>query len=291
MQVELPPSFLASPAWFSGGAAWLAALPQAVGMQCAAWRLRIAGELAHGSHAIVVPVERDSESFVLRMSPPGPDLDAHIRALRFWDGRGTARLFDADAASGAMLLERLGEPLARVPVDEAIPLLGAMMRRLAVPAPDDVPSTADLVRARLSRLEADWQALQRPFDRAILTEALDVGEALCRSESELAVNGDMHSAQVLRGQRETWLTVDPVLLRGDIAYDLARVLWTRLDEMAGPATIIEHFDAAAAAAGVERDHARDWVLLRAVDYWLWGLRAGLTEDPVRCRRLVQVFVT
>jgi hypothetical protein len=31
------------------------------------------------------------------------------------------------------------------------------------------------------------------------------------------------------------------------------------------------------------------VLFRAVDYWLWGLAAGLTEDPLRCRRLVSVL--
>jgi len=31
------------------------------------------------------------------------------------------------------------------------------------------------------------------------------------------------------------------------------------------------------------------VVFRAVDYWLWGLDAGLTEDPLRCRRLVEAF--
>jgi hypothetical protein len=46
-------------------------MPQAVGAQCAAWRLRIAGGPAHGSHALVVPVERDGEAFVLRTSPGG----------------------------------------------------------------------------------------------------------------------------------------------------------------------------------------------------------------------------
>jgi streptomycin 6-kinase len=44
--------------------------------------------------------------------------------------------------------------------------------------------------------------------------------ALCHHDFELAVNGDLHSDQLLRGEREPWLTVDPVLLRGDIAYDL-----------------------------------------------------------------------
>jgi streptomycin 6-kinase len=82
------------------------------------------------------------------------------------------------------------------------------------------------------------------------------------------------------------LAVDPVLYRGDIAFDLGRVLWTRLDEMAA---IVPHFDTAVSAAGLDRDRARDWVVWRTVDYWLWGLSVGLTEDPVRCARLVAAF--
>ena len=92
----------------------------------------------------------------------------------------------------------------------------------------------------------------------------------------------------MRGSREPWLTVDPILLRGDIEYDLARILWTRLDEIGD---IVAHFDIVVRSAGLDRDRARDWVVFRTVDYWLWGLRAGLTEDPVRCERLVSAFVT
>ncbi|GAB2571747.1 hypothetical protein Aab01nite_04140 [Paractinoplanes abujensis] len=94
---------------------------------------------------------------------------------------------------------------------------------------------------------------------------------------------------MLRGGREPWLAVDPVLMRGDPAYDLARVLWTRVDEM-GDDDILRHFGAVVQAAGVGRDHGRDWVVYRTVDYWLWGLSAGLTEDPVRCGRLLAPFL-
>jgi hypothetical protein len=34
---------------------------------------------------------------------------------------------------------------------------------------------------------------------------------------------------------------------------------------------------------------RDRVVFRAVDYWLWGLHHGLTEDPGRCHRLLASF--
>jgi streptomycin 6-kinase len=92
---------------------------------------------------------------------------------------------------------------------------------------------------------------------------------------------------VLQGSRERWLAVDPVLMRGDIEYDLARILWTRIDELRDAAEIVEHFEILVEACGTDRDTARDWVLYRTVDYWLWALAAGLTIDPLRCERLAR----
>jgi streptomycin 6-kinase len=290
--IRIPRSFLEMPRWWTEGTEWLADLPRAIRSQCEHWDLRVEGELAHGSNAVIVPVDRGGTAFVLRLTPPGTEVAEQVNALRFWDGRGTVRLVDADVERGAMLLERLDahDCLADRPVDEAVGVLGQMMRRLALPAPRDARSTAELVRARAAELEPDWHRLRHRFDSAFVTEALDIAAGLSSTRSALAVNGDLHSGQVLRGSREPWLTVDPVLLRGDIEYDLARVLWTRLDEMAGAAEIVEHFETAVEGAGVDRSRARDWVVFRTVDYWLWGLHHGLTEDPPRCRRLASALM-
>lgn len=271
------------PRWWREGEEWLAGLPGAVERQCAAWGVAVSGEVAYGSNAIVVPVGADR---VLRMSPPGREVEELAHALGWWDGRGMVLMYDVDVEAGAMLLERLSTPLTTRPVEEAVAVLGQLMRRLAVPAPEDAPHTTDVVTRRSAELEAEWEQHGRPFDVGILREALAVAPQLAETASDHAVNGDLHSAQVLAGTREDWLTVDPVLMRGDIAYDLARVLWTRLDEMTD---IVAHFDIAVREAALDRDRARDWVVFRAVDYWLWGLSAGLTEDPVRCARLVSAF--
>ena len=288
--IELPPSFLEMPRWWTGGKAWLEGLPAAVQAQCAAWDLRIAGEIAHGSNAIAVPVERAGESLILRMSPPGAEVLDQVRALQWWDGRGMVRLYAAEADRGAMLLERLGESLSTRPVGEAVAVLGRLMRRLAVAAPADAPSTARIAGDRSSQLEDQWEALGRPFERHFLAAALEVAPALARSTADVTVNGDLHADQVLRGTREEWLAVDPVLYRGDIEFDLARILWTRVDEMADAAEVAEHFDTIVAEALLDRASARAWVVFRAVDYWLWGLNVGLTEDPPRCRRVLSAFL-
>ncbi len=268
----------------------------------------------------MVPVDRGDEPLVLRMTPPGRDVAGLVRALRFWDGRRTVRLILDDLDAGAMLLERLSaDSLAAVPVDEAMAVIGRMMRRLAVPVPSDIAlpdvthpgepqpdeaapgivSTTELRTDRAAALPVDWAELAEPFDRTFLTAALDAAARLSASpdnsatdspdNSATAANGDLHSAQVLHGVREPWLVVDPVLLRGDIAYDLARALWTRLDEIPDVAGILACFDLAVRESGVGHDSARDAVVFRTVDYWLWCLSAGLTEDPLRCERLIRAF--
>jgi len=293
--VPVPRSFVDMPRWWSDVAQWLADLPSLIGAQCAAWGLRVAGPAAHGSNALVIPVERDGERFALRLTPPGPDVAAQAWALRFWDGRGMVRLVDDDTDNGALLLEWLSGAgsLRDVPVGEAVEVLGSMMRRLAVPAPADAPSTRSIVEARADELERDWRRLGAPFDEAVLAEAIAAADRLASrptdGDVDLAVDGELHSDQVLRASREPWLAIDPILLRGDIDYDLARVLWTRLDDMADNGDIARHFATVVRAADLDEDHARDMVVFRAVDYWLWGLDAGLTEDPLRCRRLVEAL--
>jgi streptomycin 6-kinase len=291
--VTVPPSFAAMPRWRAEGNHWLTSLPRKIDMQCDRWGLRIVGPPVHGSNAIVLPVDRNGEPLVLRMTPPGSDVAELVRALRFWDGRGSARLILDDVDAGAMVLERLSvESLATVPVDESMEVIGLIMRRLAVPAPADVRSTTALVADRAAELSRLQTELEPSVDRTFLAAATVAAERLSAewSNTETAVNADLHSAQVLRGRREPWLVVDPVLLRGDIAYDLARAIWTRLDEIADAEAIVACFDIAVRASGVDRDRARDAVVFRTVDYWLWCLDAGLTEDPIRCERLLRAFV-
>lgn len=289
--IELPQTFLDMPRWWTDGKAWLEGLPAAVQAQCEAWDLRVDGELAHGSNAIAVPVERDGESLILRMSPPGAEVLDQVRALRWWDGRGMVRLYDADSrprGDAPRATGRTAEHPSRRGGSRGDGSANAA--KLAVPAPADAHSTAQIAANRSAQLEDQWNALGRPFDQRFLAAALKVAPALARSTAESAVNGDLHADQVLRGTREAWLAVDPVLYRGDIEHDLARILWTRVDEMADAAEIVGHFDTIVTEAVLDREYARDWVVFRTVDYWLWGLNVGLTEDPIRCHRVLTAFL-
>ncbi|MCY7290460.1 MAG: aminoglycoside phosphotransferase family protein [Cryobacterium sp.] len=282
------------PRWWGGDTAWLDRLPATVAVRCADWNLELDGNVLHGSNAIVVPVRRAGIPFVLRMCVPGDEFAQEVSALEFWAGRGTVRIFDSNAPDGSMLLERLdlGGTLADVPLHEAVPVIGRLLRRLAIPVALDtrgILSTGEVVATRAIELEAEWEHLGQPFGRKLLDQALFIAGLLAAPRTDFAVNGDIHFDQVLRGRREPWLAVDPVLLRGEVDYDLARVLWSRLDEMPTNSSVLGHFDTLVREAHLDAQRAWFWVFFRTIDYWLWGLTNGLTTDPERCRRLASIF--
>jgi streptomycin 6-kinase len=292
-EIEIPRSFREMPRWQRGGTAWLDTLPGLLAEMCEIWGLRPDGTALHGSNAIALPVTRADDRLILRLTPPHDAFQLEIDALEFWAGRGTVRLVEHDIEAGAMLLERLdtAHALASLPLVEAVPLIGRLMRRLAIPVTDlTVVSTADVVTARSLLLRAEWERLDQPFDRSILEQTLTIARDLNSTSGDRAVNGDLHFDQVLAGVRESWLAVDPVLLRGDLEYDLARVLWTRLDEMSDD-DVVFHFETVVREAQLDRDRAWKWVFYRSVEYWLWGLTHGLTTDPNRCGRLVAIFTS
>jgi streptomycin 6-kinase len=282
------------PRWWhdQAGRQWLDTLPDLVAAQCRRWDLQVDGDPLHGSNALVVPVRQRDERFVLRLSPPGDDVTQEASALRLWDGRGTVRLFAVDVEFRALLLERLSSSrsLQAEPLAVAIPVIADLVRTLAVPAPADAPSTAGIAAEHVRTFEREWLALDQPTSRTRLDTAIRVAEELAAvAPSPRAVNGDLHCEQVLAAARAPWLVVDPVLLRGDPEYDFARVLWQRLDELPLESDIREAFDLFVRTAGVPAERARSWVVLRSMSYLLWGIPRGLTWDPPKCRRLLDLF--
>ena len=293
--VEIPPTYLAMPRWWSAtpeDRAWLAALPGLVDAWCERWSVTVDGPVAHGAHAVVVPVRAGSDAAALRLAPPSHGVGPLASALEFWQGHGVVGLFRSDVAGGVLLLERLGpETLAGEPLGVATAEIGQVVRRLSVPVPPDVglPHTVDVVRARTPELREAWTRLGRPFPERHLAAAEAAADViLAGSRPAVAVNGDLHDDQVLRAADGGWRVVDPVLLVGDRERTLVDVLWRRVDHVRDT-QIPSWFAALVDAAGLDPGLAPVWARWRVTDYWLWGLDHGLTEDPERCGRLAEAL--
>jgi streptomycin 6-kinase len=273
--------------------AWLARLPELFGELCARWGLRVTGDPMHGYMALVVPVLRGDARYALKVSWIDDETVNEAAVLALWNGGGAVRLLDVDDAAGALLLEWLDprRRLAEADLSVAVPVAGRLLRRLAIPVPAEwparpVPGLRQWALDLAAELPRMWSATGRPFPRRLLDAAVEVATALAPRAGGLLANRDMHYQNVLAGEREPWLVIDPKVMRGDAEFGLAPLLWRRLGEAGGAAGLRRRFDALVDEAGFDAELARGWTLLRAVDYWLWGLHHGLTEDPALCTTVI-----
>ncbi|MGB3306325.1 MAG: aminoglycoside phosphotransferase family protein [Thermomicrobiales bacterium] len=268
---------------------WLRELPALADRMCREWGLAIEGAPMHGARGLVLLVRRGDEPLALKLAWPDAVTTEEYRALPAWAGRGMIRLIDARPEQGAALLERLdaSRSLATLPLADAVPIAGALIRTLAVETGESFTTMADRAAGISSTLEPRWQSTGEPFPRHLLDRAREFATHLSkRPPSRTMVNWDLYYDNVLAGARLPWIAIDPMAVLGDPELGLAQLLWTRLDEMSGPADLRAHLDSLVHHAGLERDLARDWTLVRLVDYWLWGLGIGLTHDPARCETII-----
>ncbi|XAS65151.1 aminoglycoside phosphotransferase family protein [Pseudarthrobacter sp. So.54] len=288
--VPIPPELRRHLAGSTGGRGWLAALPRLIQQTLDQWDLRpdlASGALPWNGHgAIVIPVRPRTppwaatgesgvaagDAAVLKIAYPYDEALVEPHALTLWKGDGAVRLLAADAAAGALLLERLdaARSLQDEPMDVAVPVWGGLVRRLSR-VPDDAPEWRELdhVAARAERwsdeLPETWDRLGRPFPRWLLEAALEVcqtrGAVGRRSGRDVLVHTDLHYSNVLArpgrhapakrpasalrraagnaaenaalDPADGWAAIDPQPLIGEAEFAVAPLLWNRIRELPG----------------------------------------------------------
>ncbi|SDG75887.1 streptomycin 6-kinase [Lentzea fradiae] len=254
-----------------GSAEWVARLPTIATKACARWKLTPDGALLHGFCAVVLPVRlQDGHPAVLKLTWVDDETRHEPLALRLYDGNGAVRLLDHDAELGALLLERLDQhSLDDEPVDLAIGVIGELLRRhRGIEAPDQL------------RRFRDTLPREHPvIPRKLLDAAREAGT---RPMGTTLVNEDLHYQNVLRGDREPWLVIDPKPLSGDPEYSVIPLLWNRFRELDGHKGLTGRFLAICDAGELDVAKARDWTLQRAVANWVWCLEEGLDGMAAVC---------
>jgi streptomycin 6-kinase len=271
------------------GRAWIAALPALVDRLCRRWRLQVEDAVAaRGYHGMVVPVSRGAERCVLKLTWPAERTIDEAGALAAGRGRGAVLLLEADPAVGALVLERLDatRTLHSLDLRAAAQVAGRLLRRLAIPAPEGVRPLRAVAGALGGSLPGRQARLGRPVPEGWLAIAGGLAHELGASAGDRLVHADLHYGNVLAGNREPWLAIDPKPVAGDPEHAVAELLWTRADELEDPEAIRRLLAVLAASGELDDEKARGWAIVRCVDYWLWGLENGLTEDPKRCRRIL-----
>jgi streptomycin 6-kinase len=208
------------------GEEWLAGLPQRVAGLAARWRLAVQPPFPGLSYNYVAPaVTADGQPAVLKVGVPNRELETEITALQHYGGRGAVRLLVADAAAGALLLERLqpGTMLVAEPDDEkATQVAAEVMASLWQSLPDrhSFPTVAGWARG-LVALRATFGGGAGPFPARLVALAEGLAAELLASEEEpVLLHGDLHHTNILRAERAPWLAIDPKGIAGERGFEI-----------------------------------------------------------------------
>src|SRR4051794_37976585 len=213
---------------------WLDALPGRFADVLRDWRLTLDGEdLWHGFCSLVAPVlTADGRPAVLKVSFDGDEESRHeALALQHWHGDGVVELLRADPRRRALLLERLHRrDLTTVGDVEACEVVAGLYPRIHRPALPQLRTVTSYVGPWIDSLR--MLPSDSPIPRRMVEQALSLGGDLVAAPASVGrmVHGDLHYENVLAGDREPWLVIDPKPMSGDPHYEVAPMLWNRFQE-------------------------------------------------------------
>jgi streptomycin 6-kinase len=275
------------------GNIWLERLPSLLDALAESWSLTILPPFPNLTYNYVAPAIRDNgEPLILKIGVPDPELTTEVAALRFFDGRGCARLLATDEARGALLIERLlpGTSLRRLEPDDRTVLIAAeTMQQIWRQAPDQhpFPTTATWGEG-FARMRRSFDGGSGPFPSA-LTDAAErlYAELDASSVAPVVLHGDLHQENVLTAQRTPWLAIDPKGVVGEPVYEVGALLrnpppWRTPCELA---CIMERrVHLLAEALGFERERIAGWGLAQAVlsAWWSYEDHGHGWEEALAC---------
>lgn len=237
-----------------------------------------------GRSSLVVLVRRpDGSPAALKIAPEVARPDLERDALAHWNGWGAVRPLETPEG-GSLLLERLHPEVSLRSLPEAKALLEAAgtVRKLWVEPPAE--HGFESVAERTARQAAAMESYRADDEAGALTAAaLEAREALVAHSSEtLLLHGNFRQGKVLAGDRAPWLAVGPEPLVGERAYDLARLVRDRVEDLvatsAGGSAARRRVNKLADSLEVDRERLRGWTLFRAVESGTRALAAGRRQD-------------
>ncbi|MET8329359.1 aminoglycoside phosphotransferase family protein [Streptomyces sp. NPDC005181] len=266
---------------------WLARLPALTAEALAANGPELTVERVAapgGRSSLVLLVRRpDGTPAALKIAPSGAAPELERAALAHWNGWGAVQL--VGSGDGALLLERLHPEVSLRSLPEAKALLEAAgtVRRLWVEPP--AGHSFESVEERTGRRTEPMRAAAKadPMLEPLVSAALAArAELVAHSPEVLLLHGNFRQSKVLASERAPWLTVGPEPLVGERAYDLARLVRDRVEDLiaspGGAATARRRVNKLADSLDVDRERLHGWTLFRAVESGTRALAVGRRRE-------------
>jgi streptomycin 6-kinase len=270
-----------------GAQEWLSRLPDLLQQALDLRELTVERVQAPGGRSSLVLLVRqiDGTPAVLKLAPARARPESERAALAHWDGRGAVELLNPGDTQGVLLLERLRPDLSVRSLPEAKALLeaAATLRRLWVEPPE--AHVFETVAERTGR-QAEAMRAGAEVDGEVwgLVEAALAAreELLAAAPEERLLHGTFRQSKVLAGDRLPWLAVGPDPVVGECAFDLARLVRDRVEDLiaspSGAATTRRRVRKLADSLDVDQERLRGWTLFRAVESGVRARRVGRPRD-------------
>ncbi|GGW72842.1 kinase [Streptomyces galilaeus] len=264
---------------------WLEKLPETVREAVAPRELTVERVQVPGGRSSLVVLVRcaDGTPAVLKLAPPRFRPEAERAALTEWDGLGAVQLREGPVEEGVLLLERLHPDVSVRSLPEAKALLEAAgtLRRLWVEPP--AGHVFETVAERTGRQAGAMRARADAEVGPLVDAALAAREELLAAPPEhRLLHGTFRQSKVLAGERMPWLAVGPDPVVGECAFDLARLVRDRVEDLiaspSGAATTRRRVKRLAESLEVDQERLRGWTLFRAVESGVRALRVGRPRD-------------
>jgi len=256
------------------------------------WNLAPDGVPIETHSSWLLPVKRDCMAVMLKVAKPSSDECNAAALLRYFDGHGAVRLFEAQGR--ALLLERVdGQSLMAMATNggdaPAAEILAETVRKLHARRSGPIPDC-------LTPLQQWFSSL---YDRAnvlpILARCADVARDLIANEREVVpLHGDLHHDNVLDASTRGWLAIDPKALIGERAYEIANLLgnpWPHGDIVHRPERMRRLAVLYAAALGLDVDRILAFAFAHAGLAASWDMQDG--GDPtyrLRCAEVLEAAI-
>jgi streptomycin 6-kinase len=266
------------------GDGWLERLPEAAERAVALHELTVERvQVPGGRSSLVVLVRRpDGTPTVLKLAPPRARPESERAALAQWGGLGAVQLLEPAVTEGVLVLERLHPDVSVRSLPEAKALLEAAgtLRRLWVEPPGD--HVFETVAERTGRQAAAMRGASAEVTGLVDAALAARAELVAAPPEQRLLHGTFRQSKVLAGERMPWLAVGPDPVVGECAFDLARLVRDRVEDLiaspSGAATTRRRVKRLAESLDVDQERLRGWTLFRAVESGVRALRVGRPRD-------------
>lgn len=294
--MKLPESFRQTIKSVHGelGESWLDGFGELVRYCEAKWGLRIVHPYDLTFNYVAAVRLEDGTEAALKLCVPNKESRSEEQALRWYDGRGAVRVIASEPDRGILLMESVkpGYTLHQIQDDtEAMLAAAQAMRRLWRPAPTGphaFPTVAGWTKG-LQRLRRSFDGGTGPLPERLVELAEHTFEQLLDTAGEpLLLHGDFHHGNLLAGEREPWIAIDPKGVIGEAEYEVCALLTNNLPASGQIDILRNRVNVLASAMDLDRIRMLKWAMSFGVLSAFWCVEDGV-GDPMQPIARAELF--